>query len=389
MTRKSQRNNLGSTRLPLNSELEKAVLCGMIDGDLSIEKVTLEELSKEGQYVYKALQEFRKDNRAESLSFKAIYFHCTELLGADPDEFRDFLKSVERAGVPQIETVLDSLSRKQIINDLVNEASSQIASGGYSLLSLKGLLAQHGHDKNTLIPLVEDMEEVTPPEGLEIPGLESFNKEVGGLFGLWVISGMPAAGKSTLALMIALTVSALYKPVLYYDFEQGKSVIRWHAHQGLQGNAKKIKAATSRLYIRHNIGMLERDLEMVNEPCLVVVDSIQKVAKGITYRRESLETWVHKLEGLKQFGHDILLISEKNRAHYDEASMSGYKESGEIEYAADAAFDLLLPDPDNSSVVDVHVVKNRHHKFHGHLTTLDRVHDFWFKDRCQKPKELD
>lgn len=378
-----------SPRLPLNSELEQAVLCGIIDGDLSLEKITLEELSKEGQYVYKALQEFRKDNKTTEVSFKAIYFHATELLGADPDEFRSFLKDVERAGVPQIETVLDSLARKQIINDLVNEASSQIASGGYSLLSLKGLLSQHTADKNTLVPLVEDMEDVAPPEGLEIPGLESFNKEVGGLFGLWVISGMPAAGKSTLALMIALTVSAFYKPVLYYDFEQGKSVIRWHAHKGLQGNAKRIRQATSRLYIRHNIGLLERDLEMVNEPCLVVVDSIQKVAKGITYRRESLETWVHKLEGLKQFGHDVLLISEKNRAHYDEASMSGYKESGEIEYAADAAFDLLLPDESNSSVVDVHVVKNRHHKFHGHLTTLDRVHDFWFHDRCQKPKEID
>lgn len=389
MTRKSKRDPSQSIRLPLNSKLEHAVLCGMIDGDLNLDKVTLEELSKEGQYVYKALQEFRKDNRKDEVSFKAVFFHATELLGAEPDEFRDFLKSVERAGVPQIEVVLDSLSRKQIINDLVNEASAQIASGGYSLLSLKGLLAQHSHDKNTLVPLGEDMEDVSPPEGLELPGLESFNKEVGGLFGLWVISGMPAAGKSTLALMIALTVSALYMPVLYYDFEQGKSVIRWHAHQGLQGNEKRIRQATSRLYIRHNISMLERDLEMVNEPCLVVVDSIQKVAKGITYRRESLETWVHKLEGLKQFGHHVLLISEKNRAHYDEASMSGYKESGEIEYAADAAFDLLLPSEDNSSVVDVHVVKNRHHKFHGHLTTLDRVHDFWFHDRCQKPKEID
>ncbi len=130
---------------------------------------------------------------------------------------------------------------------------------------------------------------------------------------------------------------------------------------------------------------------MINEPCLVVVDSIQKVAKGLTFRRESLESWVHKLEGLKQFGHHVLLISEKNRAHYDEASMSGYKESGEIEYAADAAFDLLLPDPENSSVVDVHVVKNRHHKFHGHLTTMERVNSFWFKDRntASKKQEID
>lgn len=376
-----------SPRLPLNPVLELAVLNGIIEGNVQLEKVHLDELSKHGQYVYKALKEFDK---TKDITYKAIFFHATEVLGAEPEEFRPFLKTVEKAGVPQIETVLDLLSRKAIINDLVNEASAQIAGGGYSLLALKGLLAQHASDKNTLIPLSEDMHDVEPPKGLDLPGLDSFNKEVGGLFGLWVISGMPAAGKSTLALMIGLLVSALHRPVLYYDFEQGKSVIRWHAHKGLQGNEKKIKQATKRLYIRHNISMLERDLEMINEPCLVIVDSIQKVAKGITFRRESLETWVHKLEGLKQFGHDVLLISEKNRAHYEEASMSGYKETGEIEYAADAAFDLLLPDPDNSSVVDVHVVKNRHYKFHGHLTTLHRVNSFWFKDVFKTPaKEID
>ena len=377
-----------SPRLPLNPELELAVLNGIIEGDVQLDKVHTEELSKEGKYVYKALKEF---DSKKDISYKAVFFHATEVLGADPEEFRTFLKSVEKAGVPQIETVLDLLARKTIINDLVNEASTQIADGGYSLLALKGLLSQHCSDKNTLVPLLNDMDDAEPPEGLELPDLGSFNRMVGGLFGLWVVSGMPAAGKSTLALMISLLTSALYRPVLYYDFEQGKSVIRWNVKRALLSNKKKIKEATSRLYIRHNISMIERDLEMLNEPCLVVVDSIQKVAKGITFRRESLETWVHKLESLKQFGHHVLLISEKNRAHYDEASMSGYKESGEIEYAADAAFDLLLPDPDNSSVVDVHVVKNRHHKFHGHLTTLDRVNSFWFKDRegASKQREVD
>lgn len=362
------------------------MLCGIIDGDVRLDKIHLDELSKEGKYVYKALKELDGN---KTISYKAIFFHATEVLGAEPEDFRTYLKAVQESSVPQIETVLDSLARKTIINDLVNEASMQIAEGGYSLLSLKGLLAQHSADKNTLVPLLEDMSDAAPPEGLKLPELESFNKEVGGLFGLWVISGMPAAGKSTLALMIACITAALYRPVLYYDFEQGKSVLRWHVHQALQQDKKRIAKATRRLYVRHNIGMIERDLEMIGEPCLVIVDSIQKVAKGITFRRESLETWVHKLEGLKQFGHHVLLISEKNRAHYDEASMSGYKESGEIEYAADAAFDLLLPDPDNSSVVDVHIVKNRHHKFHGLLTTLSRVNSFWFRDTHKATREVD
>lgn len=377
-----------SPRLPLNHELELAVLNGIIHGDVQIDKVHLEELSAEGVSVYKAIKEF--DSKKE-ITYKAIFFHATEVLGADPTETRAFLKAVEKAGVPQIETVLDLLSRKTIINDLVNEASTQISEGGYSLLALKGLLSQHASDKNTLSPLSDDMEDVEPPTGLHLPGLDSLNKEVGGLFGLWVISGMPGAGKSTLALMIALLVSALHRPVLYYDFELGKSVIRWHAHTALKGNKKKITEATSRLYIRHNVSMIERDLEMIGEPCLVVVDSIQKVAKGLTYRRESLESWVHKLEALKQFGHHVLLVSEKNRSSYGEPTMSGFKESGEIEYAADTALDLILPDSENSSVVDVHVVKNRHYRFHGHLTTIDRINSYWFKDRngVSKKPEID
>jgi hypothetical protein len=186
--------------------------------------------------------------------------------------------------------------------------------------------------------------------------------------------------------MISMLCSALHRPVLYYDFEQGKSVLRWHVHQALKGDVKKIKQATRRLYVRHSLSMLERDLEMVNEPCLVVVDSIQKVAKGLSFRRESLESWVHKLEGLKEFGHHLLLVSEKNRASYGEPTMSGYKETGEIEYAADAALDLMLPNENDSSVVDVHVVKNRHYKFHGHLTTLTRENSYWFKDKASERK---
>ena len=375
-----------SPRLPLNPDLELAVLCGMMRKEVALDKVHLDELSKEGKAVYQALKEF---DPAKDTTAKAVFFHTTQVLGAEPASMKSFLQTIENAWVPQIETVLDLLARKTLINDLVNEASAQIAGGEYSLLALKGMLGQHAHDANTLVPLFRDMQDAAPPVGMHLPGLGSFDKEVGGLFGLWVISGMPAAGKSTLALMMSLLVAALHRPVLYYDFEQGKSVLRWHAHTGLQGDAQKIQQATSRLFVRHSIGTLERDLEMVKEPCLVVVDSIQKVAKGLTFRRESLENWVHKLEGLKQFGHHVLLISEKNRAHYNEASMSGYKETGEIEYAADAALDLLLPDEDNSSVVEVHVVKNRHYKFHGHLTTLDRVKSFWFADRFRPQREID
>ena len=374
-------------RLPLNSELEQAALCGMIEGSIALSKVHPEELSKDGQLILKALTELTTKER--KISSKTLFLHATEVLGADPDTMKPYLKAIEKAQIPQIEEILDALARKTIINELVNEASTQIANGSYSLLTLKNIVGHHAADRNDLVPLYADMKDVTPPEGLQLPGLTALNRSVGGLFGLWVLSGMPGAGKSTLALMISLLVAALYRPVLYYDFEQGTSVIRYHAHTALCGDNKRIKQATERLYIRHNILMIERDLEKIGEPCLIVVDSIQKVANGTTFRRESLDTWIHKLEGLKQDGHHLIFVSEKNRAHYDDPSMSGSKESGEIEYAADTILDLLLPDPDNSSQVDVHVVKNRHHKFKGHLTTLNRVDSFWFRDTTLQAKELD
>ncbi len=375
-----------SPRLPLNPDLEKAVLCGIIHGEVALEKVTLEELSKDGQYVYTALKEF---DRTRPITPKGIYLHATEVLGADGQDFRTYLKAVTAAHVPQVESVLDALSRKTIINDLVNEASAQVSGGQYSLLALKGLLERHTSERSTLVSLSRDMEHVEPPTGLQLPGLDSFNEHVGGLFGMMVLCGGPGVGKSTLALTMACLTSALHRPVLYYDFEQGKSVIRWHIHQGLQGHARKIKDATRRLYIRSNVGLLERDLEMVNEPALVIVDSIQKVAKGLTFRRESLENWVHKLEGLKHEGHYVLAVSEKNRAHYDEPSMNGAKETGEIEYAADTMLDVMLPNPEDSTRVDVHVVKNRHYPFKGHLTTLNRVNGFWFTDPYKQSRKVD
>src|ERR1700752_3209021 len=96
-------------RLPLNEDLEKAVMCGILDGDISYDKLHLDELSQEGKYVLKSLKELGSRNK--QCSFKTVFLHATEVLGADPESFKVYLKQVEKAEVEQLDSILDALAR--------------------------------------------------------------------------------------------------------------------------------------------------------------------------------------------------------------------------------------------------------------------------------------
>ena len=362
--------------LPLNIELEKAVLYAVMHGKMDLKNVNKLELSKLGQIIYATLLGLSVDSKG--VKTKTVYLAATEVHNADAPLIRDYLKEIDHAEIPEIQSIHGALARKRVITSLVNEATDQVASGEYSLLALKGLLDAQTHTRNTLVPLCEEMDgEVKPPEGMPIPCLPRITQATGGLFGVWLIGGEPAAGKSTLALQISLSIGRR-RPVLYYDFEQGTSVIKWHIQKALDHDADKIAEATHQLYIRHTVSSLEADLDMINKPCLVVVDSIQKIASSVTYRRESLEQWVHKLEALKKYGHHVILVSEKKRGTYGTASLDGYKETGELEYSADTAFDLLKPNEEDGSVVDLHITKNRHYAKRGFITALTRQNAWWF-----------
>lgn len=371
-------------RLPLNPELEYAALGAVMSGKLSLDQVAVEELSKYGQCVHKALSGLDLHG---PVSAKAVFVAGSDLHGADPAELKAYLKDVASHVMPEVGALLDALHRKKTINDLVNEASDQIASGDYSLLGLKTLIDTHASPKNQLVPLLAAMNDAAPPKGIHIPSLPTFNDWLNGLYGVWIVQGEPAAGKSTLALQVSLSITQ-QRPVLYYDYEQGADVIKWHVHQAFSGNRKKIEQYTSRLYVRPSLSSLERDLEMLGEPALIVVDSIQKVAKSVTYRRESLESWIHKLEALKRYEHHVIMVSEKNRAHYGTASIDGGKETGELEYAGDAMFDLMLVDPQDSSLVEVHVTKNRHYHRKGMMVRLRRVNSWRFEEDS-RGREID
>jgi len=373
--------------LPLNPDLEKAALQAVLAGHLDLKALHKDELSKLGKYTYQTLLHL---NTKGPIKPKTVFLAATEVHGADPTEFKPYLKEIMGSATPEIRSILEALGRKRVINTLVNEASEQVSSGEYSLLALKGVLDKHSGTRNALVPLLKEMTngEIGPPQGVTLPCLPLLNQTVGGVYGVWVLGGEPAAGKSTLALQISMSVGRR-RPVLYYDFEQGTGVIKWHIAEALEGNTKRISEATKQLYVRHSMATLETDLDMLNQPCLVVVDSIQKVASSVTYRRESLESWIHKLEALKKYGHHVLLVSEKRRGTYGDARLDGYKETGELEYAADAAFDLLLPNEQDGSVVELHITKNRHYQRKGFLCELHRTHSWWFHEHIQQTREVD
>lgn len=377
--------------MPLNIDLEKAVLYAVIHGQMNLKNVNKDELSKLGKVVHTALTGLVKDGslNGDGVHAKTVWLAATEVHDADPDELKTFIKEIENGEIPEIQAIHGALARKRIISSLVNEASDQVASGDYSILALKGLIDAHTHSRNTLTPLSSQMgQDVTPPIGIPLPCLSKITEATGGVYGVWLIGGEPAAGKSTLALQISLSVGRR-RPVLYYDFEQGSSVIKWHVHKALGGDKEKIAEATHQLYIRHSMASLESDLDMLDTPCLVVVDSVQKVASSVTFRRESLEQWVHKLEALKKYGHHIILVSEKNRGSYGDASLQGYKETGELEYAADTAFDMLKPDEEDGSRTDLHITKNRHYPKRGFITTLKRQNSWWFVEEGSQRREVD
>jgi len=378
--------------IPLNVDLEKAVLYAIMNGEMDLKNVNKDELSKNGKIVYTALAGLVKDGslNGDGVHPKTVWLASTEVHDADSAELKSYIKEIENGEIPEIQSIHSALSRKRVITKLVNEASDQVATGEYSLLALKSLLDDHVHQRNVLSPLSNEMgHDIEPPRGLNIGLLKKIQDATGGLYGVWVIGGEPAAGKSTLALQLSIIVAWLGLSVLYYDFEQGTGVIKWHVHKALNGNQKQIIAATKNIYIRHSVGSIESDLNMIGKPCLVVVDSVQKVASSVTFRRESLESWVHKFEAMKKHGHHVILVSEKNRGTYGSASLQGYKETGELEYAADTAFDLIKPDEEDGSRTDLFITKNRHYPKRGYITTLKRENSWWFIEEGYRKREVD
>lgn len=177
---------------------------------------------------------------------------------------------------------------------------------------------------------------------------------------------------------------------MYYDFEQGQEAMLSHLGLAFRRDVKLVKKATKQIYLRDSLRTLQDDLRSCPPPALVVVDSIQKAPTSIEFRRLGLDQWIHRFEAIKRRGYTVLGVSEVQRGLYGEfrkrgvpqGRLSGFKESGEIEYAADIGIQLFQSEQGEHDV-EVHVVKNRHRPNRGHLVTLERVNGWWFKERAR------
>ena len=363
---------------PLSKELEQEILAALISGVASSDAVTAEELSAQGKAVFRAVALLREQTPAGPLAPRAVLLAATDVLGASRSEIGAYLSGlapVESSWAPEI---IQRVRDKQTLVELINAAGKQLQEGTLDLGILGGFL-----QRESAGPLESVSDRIAgglpdPPQGHPLVSLPRLTHETGGLYGLWVIGGMPKVGKSTLAWQIALDVGQTL-PVLFYDYENGFAVLMNRTATIYRGDHEALAQATTRIYHADSIRSLDRDLAVVGSPALVVVDSIQKLPSSIEHKRQGLDRWMHRFEALKKRGISVLLVSELGRAFYgSDAYIGGYKETGEIEYTADTGIQLI---GDRDGIAELHVVANRHRRFRGFLTNLVRKRDWLWKEQ--------
>lgn len=267
--------------------------------------------------------------------------------------------------------------------DLINEAGKQLRAERPDLDALEIVYerrpdAGRPHESG-LVALATHDGHAPLPSGPAIKSLPRLSEASGGLFGLWTIAGEPGLGKSSLARQLAAH-AAQHMPILDYDFENGAAIIASRLARAL-GN--QFRATAARWFVRESIQTLDDDLAQLGCRALIIVDSVQSLPIHAEHAVESLARWVRRFERLARAGHTVLLVSEKSRAYYGEASLAGFKGTGSLEYAAWFCVQLVGDPEDASAPLEVHVVKNRHRAARGHICDLvrDEARVFWFLER--------
>jgi hypothetical protein len=198
-------------------------------------------------------------------------------------------------------------------------------------------------------------------------GIDRLDSQLLGLAGFVGIIGEPKACKSTLALQIAAYNASQGNPVYFIDQENGKSRLSQRLLCNLHNlswgelkrlpNAGRLYEQLSQLPLYCHFG--KADIETIdfavhdmfskhkNKHALLIVDSLQSVARNLTDLRMSIDQWLLDLDGLK-LKYDgqltIIIICEKRRGAYGVAATDSAKESGRIEYKIEQQLDLRNQD---------------------------------------------
>lgn len=194
-------------------------------------------------------------------------------------------------------------------------------------------------------------------------GIEKLDKQLLGLAGFFAILGEPKSCKSTFAMQLALYNAKIGNPVFFIDQENGKQRLSerilchlhnetWSSVRQMQGLGEKYQGL-SKLPLYMNFGKIEMtEIEAAVDEMLrlhpgkrglVIVDSLQSVARNLADLRMSVDQWLLDLDAmkLKYDGNlSIGIICEKRRGTYGEAQVDAAKESGRIEYKVEQQLDM-------------------------------------------------
>lgn len=361
-----------------------AVLSGILDGSKAVDTTVA------GQYIAKLSA---LDKRRRALDFGRDYLAKVEGM-TDAEDLDAAFADLSKA-------VFSLAQGKKLVREYPVEAEDAL---GF----LDALAARRADGRAWL--------------GLDT-GFRHLNEVLNGLTeGLFILAGAPSTGKTTLAKQIADTVAVTEKvPVLFWSFEQSKEELRikslarlghvntraiWKGRTDADTWAKVEKAAedyergpgrsltiieagrtdtieairAAALMARHKAG---------GKPVLLVLDYLQIIPAGKDAPEDARARIDWNLSELRRLSRDlkspVLVVSSENREGYrgnPKPSLVALKESGGIEYSADAVLclwrnkkesdrleqDRLSRRPGDPKTirVEVHVLKNRN----GELATV-------------------
>ena len=215
--------------------------------------------------------------------------------------------------------------------------------------------------------------------------------------GLFIIAAPPSAGKTTFVKQLADQVADMNEaPVLFFSYEQsaaelrikslarltkqdGKSVPNEDIKEGKESArveevAKIYKSFGKRIKViegdrQHTVGrirlMAQREKIITGKPPVLVIDYLQiiPVAEAGKDKRIEIDYLVSDLRRItRDIGSPVIVISAMSRAEYNKIKMSGFKESGGIEYGTDIAAILSVEkeqEEGTERTVKLNIIKNR------------------------------